>query len=55
MKKQLALVALLINRLLATGADMSHAANNFYSSDSLVMEKSRSTTSAAHEQYNAGP
>jgi len=39
MKKLLALNALLISPLIATGADMSHGANNFYISDRLTTEK----------------
>lgn len=39
MKKLLALIALLITPLIATGADMSHGANNFYTSDRLTAEK----------------
>ena len=39
MKKLLALTALLISPLVATGADMSHGANNFYASDKLTTEK----------------
>lgn len=39
MKKLLALIALLISPLIATGADMSHGANNFYTSDRLTTEK----------------
>lgn len=39
MKKLLALIALLITPLIATGADMSHGANNFYTSDRLTTEK----------------
>ena len=38
-KKLLALIALLISPLIATGADMSHGANNFYTSDRLTTEK----------------
>lgn len=39
MKKLLALTALLISPLIATGADMSNGANNFYTSDRLTTEK----------------
>jgi uncharacterized protein len=39
MKKLLALNALLISPLIATGVDMSHGANNFYTSDRLTTEK----------------
>ena len=39
MKKMLALMALLIAPLIATGADMSHGANNFYTSDQVVVQK----------------
>ncbi|RPE79721.1 alpha/beta hydrolase [Vulcaniibacterium tengchongense] len=39
MKKLLALSALLISPLIATGADMSHGANNFYTSNQLTTEK----------------
>jgi uncharacterized protein len=46
MKKLLALVALLTIPLIANGADMSHGANNFYTSDSLTTEKV-----SFHNQY----
>ncbi|HSX65635.1 MAG TPA: hypothetical protein VLF15_12955 [Pseudoxanthomonas sp.] len=45
MKKLLALVALLTIPLIANGADMSHGADNFYTSDRLTKERSPSITS----------
>lgn len=39
MKKILAVIALLITPLIATGADMSNGANNFYASDQVIPEK----------------
>lgn len=39
MNKILALLALLISPLAATGADMSHGANNFYASDQVTVQK----------------
>jgi fermentation-respiration switch protein FrsA (DUF1100 family) len=39
MNKMLALMALLISPLVAAGADMSHGAANFYSSDKVIMQK----------------
>ncbi|WP_069083324.1 alpha/beta hydrolase [Pseudomonas sp. TCU-HL1] len=39
MKKILALMALLISPLVAAGADMSHGANNFYTSNQVTMQK----------------
>lgn len=39
MKKILALIALLISPLVATAADMSHGANNFYTSDQVTVQK----------------
>jgi fermentation-respiration switch protein FrsA (DUF1100 family) len=46
MKKILALMALLITPLVAAGADMSHGANNFYTSDQVIVEKV-----SFHNQY----
>ncbi|MDR6673402.1 alpha/beta hydrolase [Xanthomonas sp. 1678] len=39
MNKIIALLALLISPLAATGADMSHGANNFYASDQVTVQK----------------
>lgn len=39
MKKTFALLALLLSPLIAIGADMSHGANNFYTSDQVTVQK----------------
>lgn len=39
MKKILLMLGLLISSYAATGADMSHGANNFYTSDKVVAQK----------------
>jgi fermentation-respiration switch protein FrsA (DUF1100 family) len=38
-KKILALIALLVSPLVAAGADMSHGANNFYTSDQVTVQR----------------